>query len=663
MNLSAVNKYLIPCLFILAGLYSEASPDADSLFTVIRSKNDPAEKVILLSAYCDNYRGADTALLNRYCNELTDLASKISQAETAAEANRVAGNIFGKHANYDKAFTFLNKAIDQARRIQSPKSRLVLARSLLNLATLYHQSGDFEPALNLYFEAESIFETQHDKPGLIRVYNGLGDLYDKLIQPEKRKAYNEKAYKLAAGTDDPDARCKAYTGVATNLANEGKYSEAISLYTKTLETARQINDRHIEHTLYYDLGFTYSQMENYPKALEMYQKSLEVARENHDASDEGDALYKIGLTWYYSQNLPKSREILFQAMEIAERLKSKILKRNILDVLYSVEETAGDYKKAYGYLNQYVDIIYEIFSQEDQQQSNFLNAKYQAASREHQIKELEAEKQIQHLKMRRQQTWIASLTTIIISILILSYLLMRNVRYKRKISRQEVEMKEQRIQELEKERQLIATKSVLQGEEAERTRLANDLHDGLGGLLSGVKINLSNMKENAVLTSENLTAFNHALGLLDTSISELRRIAHNMMPETLIHYGLKTALQDFISQTGTTPAIKFSFFGEDFRYSNEVELTIYRITQELVSNALKHSRAQNILVQLFAETDRLCVQVTDDGIGFDQDNLNKPEEGKGLRNIRDRVHALNGKFDINSQAGGGTEIIAEISIP
>ena len=172
------------------------------------------------------------------------------------------------------------------------------------------------------------------------------------------------------------------------------------------------------------------------------------------------------------------------------------------------------------------------------------------------------------------------------------------------------------------------------------------------------------MKENAIITSENLSHFNHALDLLDISITEMRRVAHNLMPETLIHYGLRIALNDFIKQVAPEglPLIRFNTFGEDLRFDKDLEITIYRVTQELVTNAVKHAKAKLIDIQLFTEKARICVQVIDNGVGFDLEKPNPSKKGNGLKNIHDRVTAFNGQFEILSQPGKGTECTLEFLI-
>src|SRR5690606_2178561 len=120
----------------------------------------------------------------------------------------------------------------------------------------------------------------------------------------------------------------------------------------------------------------------------------------------------------------------------------------------------------------------------------------------------------------------------------------RNIRQRSRLSIKERALHQQQIGQLEKERQLIGAQSLMKGQEEERSRLAKDLHDGVGGLLSGVKLSLSNMKGNVFLSEDNAIAVNTIIGQLDNSISELRRVSHNMMPEALVKYGLKEALEN-----------------------------------------------------------------------------------------------------------------------
>ena len=242
-----------------------------------------------------------------------------------------------------------------------------------------------------------------------------------------------------------------------------------------------------------------------------------------------------------------------------------------------------------------------------------------------------------------------------IGFLITLLLAWRNYTHRKKIQ-------QQRISELETEKQLTATEAVLKGEEQERSRLAKDLHDGLGGMLSGIKHSMANMKENLIMTPENAAAFERSMDMLDSSIQEMRRVAHNMMPEALVKFGLDTALKDFCNDINQSGALNVSY--QSIGMENEVveqttAIAIYRIVQELLNNTIKHTSAKNAIVQLSKEQSKITITVEDDGKGFDTSLLNKTR-GMGWSNIQNRVEFLKGKIDVHSKVGKGTSVTVEI---
>jgi two-component system, NarL family, sensor kinase len=404
-----------------------------------------------------------------------------------------------------------------------------------------------------------------------------------------------------------------------------------------------------------DIAAVYNKLKKPEVALSYVEKALSFYRKSNNPDGITGTLYTIGKTYYRLHAYDKSIGCFKEAEDIS--LKNNLTGgiQYLYEAMAQTYSSARDYHNAYECYIKYMTIRDSVFTAEKSKQLFELETRYQTEKKEKEIIRLNSEK-------RERNFLIYALCGLILLSSAMAYAIFRTIRSKKIIAEQTLAIKEQQIKELEKERQLLATKSVLQGEESERSRMARDLHDGLGGMLSGVKINLSSMKGNSIITSENAEAFDHALRLLDTSIGELRRVAHNLMPETLNHYGLKTALNDFVTEMSTqkTPALSFRFFGEDVRYNTQLELTVYRISQELVNNALKHSGATAIDLQLIAETDRVCIQVVDNGKGFDTGV--KTGDGKGLVSIRDRVSANNGRFDLESAPGQGTEATVEFLV-
>jgi two-component system NarL family sensor kinase len=272
-----------------------------------------------------------------------------------------------------------------------------------------------------------------------------------------------------------------------------------------------------------------------------------------------------------------------------------------------------------------------------------LEAKYETEKKEAQIK-------LQQASIKQKNTLNYILISSAGGLLIISLLSYRNYRNRQKLQ-------QQRISELETEKQLLATQSLLKGQEDERSRLAKDLHDGLGGLLSGVKLQLGAMKGNLILSEEHGHAFNNALNKLDDSISEMRRVAHNMMPEALINLGLEQALNDYCDGLSASQpfTINCEFYGLEQRMEPSIEIVVYRIVQELLNNAVKHANATIILAQVIRRENNLAITIEDNGKGFDTAQLDKMRTA-GLRNIYSRVNYLHGQIDIQSVPDKGTSV-------
>ena len=160
-----------------------------------------------------------------------------------------------------------------------------------------------------------------------------------------------------------------------------------------------------------------------------------------------------------------------------------------------------------------------------------------------------------------------------------------------------------------------------------------------------------------------MAVFERSLDMLDTSIKELRRVAHNMMPEMLTKFGLDEALKDYCNSVNATKllAVKYQSMGMDSRLDNTTEIIIYRIVQELLNNILKHAAASEAFVQLIRDNSRLNIVVEDNGKGFDTALLEN-NKGAGWANIRSRVEYLKGRLDIHSEPGKGTLVNIEFNI-
>ena len=197
--------------------------------------------------------------------------------------------------------------------------------------------------------------------------------------------------------------------------------------------------------------------------------------------------------------------------------------------------------------------------------------------------------------------------------------------------------------------------------EIERSRLAQDLHDGLGGMLSGIKLNLSSINGNLILPEKDANLFSKSIKQLENVIGEMRRIAHNMMPEALHKFGLNEAIQDYYNglDEGSEMTMKFIWIGPQKLIEKSTEVSLFRIIQELTNNAVKHSAAKNIFTQINKHDRGITLTVEDDGSGFNYEQ-NKNYKGAGLKNVKSRVDHLKGTLEIQTSSNNGTYISIEI---
>ncbi|GAA4798655.1 hypothetical protein GCM10023231_29300 [Olivibacter ginsenosidimutans] len=335
----------------------------------------------------------------------------------------------------------------------------------------------------------------------------------------------------------------------------------------------------------------------------------------------------------------KFKQARTSAYRIVKMAQNDSLPEYILPALKEIADYSkaiGDLSKAYAYAERYTHYKDSLDRQQTAFKMNELELRYQSAQKEQQIQELQSKSDKQKLML-----W----GTALLLLLIILFFLYR--------FQQKKIQNTQQVQSMEQQRQIEVTQALLTGEETERSRLARDLHDGLGGMLAGVKLHLSQI-------AEQQPQLHRAIDQLGDSVNELRRIAKNMIPESLLRSGLEVALRELCdSIVSIDLRVVFHAFQIRDDISSGTQLTIYRIVQELLGNAVKHAAASKIIVQCSQAEDTFFITVEDNGKGFDASCLH--QEGMGFKNIRSRVDFLKGNMHIDSSTDG-TIINIEVNV-
>lgn len=598
---------------------------------------------------CIHYMFNDTTRAYNYFVKLVDYLNHEPDKWNKANAARVIANYYYKQQKYIEAVKYFDMALGITETVKECKMVHLGAQTLTNYALVYHSNGDLTKALEMYLEAErKLMQCPGNNLLLSQLYARMGDVYFKTLENDKAIDYTQKSVYHAQLTNDKKQLANANMHYANILIYQDKNEEAKLFLDKAEKLALEADAFEILTNIHYNMGFRASQNDEFEIALLHYEKSTRYAKNAGLIFDYFDALYKIGLMFHYQSKNDEAARKLIEILPDVRKSGFKLLERNIYDALSYVENARSNYKEAYDYLSKYTDLGLELYPEENRKQIEFLKAKYQT------------EKQVQEiikkdLEIKQKSTVIIFFITAVLFLFIISLLLI-SVNYRKK------QAAFLRIKVLENEKQLIGATSALKGEETERTRLARDLHDGLGGLLTSIKLSLSTMEERVFLDENGRKMFTNAIGLLDMSVKELHQVANNMMPESLLNEGLKTAIENFVKNMKTKEDcnLSFRFYGSENRFMPDFEMTVYRMVQELYNNGLKHSAAREIILQLIVDGNRLNVSYEDNGKGFDSGILNTGK-GMGLGNIMARVKAFGGQMDVSSNPGRGTEVIIEFN--
>ncbi len=642
-------KFFLPLLFISASTCCVAQErlNTDSLLQLLPKAKEDSNKVLLYINIGQQYEGSDMETAKQYYLKAKALSEKISYPAGVVKFYSNYTQMLNLQGLFDSSLALNLEGVALARKLNDP---VALAKSLFNTGSSYRLLEEYENAIKYYEEGKNIFArlgvTQYEG----QIDDVLQNLATAMHQYQKGVNYGRRAVASLSSSGNPGLLSYAYNNLGLNYTNLQLYDSARYCFEKAALIAAQNDDLNVQTTTYLNLGNLFLQQGNYKDMKPYMEKALRLAEETDMYESEAIALKGLSIYHLYQKEYAAAKACSDTALKLANQYDFRVQRQKIYlllaDISYAMQDLkAGD---QYGALSEL--LADSILNESITKNTIDIEKKYETEKKENQIK-------LQKEQLKQKNIYNYMLLGGILTLLAISLLAYRNYSHRQKL--QQV-----RIDELETEKKLTATEAVLKGEEQERTRLAKDLHDGLGGMLSGIKYSLSTMKGNLIMTPENAQAFERSMDMLDSSIQEMRRVAHNMMPEALVKFGLDTALKDFCNDINQSGAVQVSYQSiglENQGISQTTAITIYRIVQELINNAIKHAAATKAIVQVSKAQDDISITVEDNGKGFDPVIL-KSSRGIGWDNIQSRVEYLKGKIDVQSAQGKGTSVLIELTV-
>jgi signal transduction histidine kinase len=579
--------------------------------------------------------------------EALRIAKKTNYKEIEAKIVDYYGVYMRDHSRYSEAIALHTQALDFAREQDDILAQII---ALNNLGVVYRRLDESVEALKYHYEALNLAEEINNLYNISIALNSIGNVY--ILQQNYREAisYFKKCLPIAEQANN-------YLGMAMNLNNIGEAYEYMNIldsaryyYEKSLVQNQAINAKKGEAICYNSLGTVAMKEEKHDDAIQLFMKSLDINLSLNDIVFVAENYLNLGRAWLKKRQFNQAEEYLQQGLQMALEIGSKYVARDAYKGLMELHEQTKEFAKAFVKKKKYKLYADSIVNEANSKTVMQMEAIYETQKKEIKIAALENEN-------RLYIAWGATGGALCFLLLLFFVVRHRLAVNRTKVAQQQKELAEQRVVQFEQEKQLIATQAVLTGEVQERSRLARDLHDGLGGMLSGLKLNLELLKDKTPPVSDEVNHYDKAMQILNDSMVEMRRVAHHLMPDALNRYGLKAALTDFLNDI---PSVEFAWFGSDDRLDDpKREVMIYRIIHELVNNALKHSGATKIGVNVMREPEYIAFTVFDNGCGFDPATESKGK-AMGLSNIRERVASCDGRIEVHSTPGEGTEINVEL---
>lgn len=558
----------------------------------------------------DYYREADTIL--------TDLIKKDSSEEHLklwVRANFNIGVVRSlKGVNED--FYYLNKISKTAEKIEYFE---ILAKANTNLAIGFYNSA------------------QHVKAYEYFVIGG----------PQHKKADDYQSYIINR---------LLFASCLMQMDSSKTAKRELDNVKPVLDSLGTKDKLQLYHTI---LSEYYIGSEEYELALENLKKA-EGYLEQNPVQLNKLPLYMTFMDVYRAKgDHKKGLEYANRCLELAEFYDNKVIEAEIYKERAYYQHKLGRNSAAFESLTNYVVISDTLNISELEKEINRLESEYQSEKKEREILQLKSENDSVELQLAKKRSQNYFLVSVSLGLLVLAGLTFFGYRNFKKRD----QLKTAEINQLKYEQESKVYGAMLDGQENERKRLAIDLHDGLAGRLSATRIKLEKLaqKSNGGKPEQD---FKEAAKNIDDSLTELRGIAMNLMPETLFKYGLKNAIEDYCSSIGSgMEDVKFilQFYDSDAVLPDHISLTIYRIIQELINNAIKHSKATEVLVQYLIENNKINITVEDNGKGFSTKEL-KNNGGMGLNNLKTRVAYLNGEMDFDSTPNEGTNVHIVIDV-
>lgn len=567
----------------------------------------------------------------------------------ATEAYSHIVTLYNNRGEYERAYTF---AKDVLRIAEARNMKGMLPTIYNSFANRFQRTGQYDSSMAYYYNAIAVIEndTPVNRNSLATLYTNLSGVLQIVGDYPNALLYLDKAEKITRQIKYMHLLALVLINKGNTLNSMDQLDASIRNLDEALAIARKYNFLQWKHLALSNLGATHHAEGHNKEALRFLKEAISL-KGDVDPNYQNTNITLLGKVYLALGNYKEAESYLLQSISTAEQ---KHIARDITEghrIISELYAATHEYHKAYEHQYRYIQLKDSIESQATKHDISNLEIKYRTAQKDKEliVKELQISRQ--NAQIKQKNLWIVGVSAgalLLAAIAALLYSMYRSNWHQQRFQ-------EEKFRNLEQEQEIGQLRAMMKGEEKERIRIAQDLHDGIGGMLASIKMNLQAIQDEQPQLQQ-LAGINKVSGMLADTVTEVRKTAHNLMPDALTKQNLRGALLQY-SENNSNSLLQIALqYDVKEAMPKNAELFIYRIIQELVQNIVKHAGANYAVIQLMLHESSLSIIVEDNGGGFD---TGRATTGAGLQNIRKKVETLQGYLACSSVIGKGTTIHIE----
>ncbi len=507
------------------------------------------------------------------------------------------------------------------------------------MANAYYYKGDLDTAIKYYLKVAAILENGGNPIHLGYLYSNIATLLGETNNDEKQLEYLKKAYKLLDENKDERFIATISSNLGLTYYHTKDTVNAIKWSEKALELSKLSNDLTGKTQAYLTLSFLQKDLN---KSLQYAEQAVQYSDELKDETHQATAYHRYADVLNQLGESDKALDYAEQAVSFAQKIGDNITLPRASFTAATIAYNLGLKAKAADYYRTYSIIKDSITPIENAREINEIQTKYETEKKENQIIQ-------QKLKIQKQES---NLLYAIFGGALVVFVLIGIFVYNRKTQKL-------KLKQLQQEKEKAILNSFILGEERERKRISHELHDGVAAMIGAANMSLESIPH--LPQEKRMEQLSKVQGILEHSHRDIRHIAHNLLPTVLEEEGLIQATEQFVSEINETQLVNITVTDRNSKadqHPPQLQLMLFRVIQELINNIVKHSQAQNAQVTFSNSKNGINIEITDDGIGYDDTTATTGKQG--LYSIAQRLKSIGGKFKISKRSRGGTQAKIEL---